>query len=105
MLFCSISKTSNKAEAGSPLKSLQSLSISSNRITGLLIPACFTAEIIRPGIEPTYVLRCPTISDSSRTPPKEIRSNSKPIACAMDFAMELLPTPGGPTKQMTCPFI
>ena len=37
-LFCSGSRTSSRAEAGSPLKSLPTLSISSNKNTGSFLP-------------------------------------------------------------------
>ena len=46
-----------------------------------------------------YVRRWPRISDSSRTPPTEMRSNLRPIAAAIDLPSDVLPTPGGPTKQ------
>ena len=52
-----------------------------------------------------YVRRWPRISASSRTPPSEIRTSFRPSARAMDFASEVFPTPGGPTKQRICPFI
>ncbi len=32
-------------------------------------------------------------------PPKEIRVNLRPSARAMDLPSDVLPTPGGPTKQ------
>ncbi len=51
-----------------------------------------------PGIAPTYVRRWPRISASSRTPPTEMRANSRPRARAIDWPSEVLPTPGGPTK-------
>ena len=59
--------------------------------------------MIVPGIAPMYVRRCPRISDSSRTPPTEIRANFLPRARATDWPSEVLPTPGGPTKQRTGP--
>ncbi len=55
--------------------------------------------MIVPGIAPMYVRRWPLISDSSRTPPTEIRTNSRPSVRAIDCPSEVLPTPGGPTKQ------
>ena len=51
-LFCSGSRTSKRAEAGSPLKSLPTLSISSNKNTGSFLPAFFKREIILPGRAP-----------------------------------------------------
>ena len=99
VLFCAGSKTSRRADAGSPLKSEDNLSISSNSITGLLTFTFFKASIILPGIAPIYVLLWPLISDSSWTPPKEILSNSLFIALAIDLPSEVLPTPGGPTRH------
>ena len=104
VLFCSPSNTSSSAEEGSPWISEASLSISSNSSKGLLLPACLMAEMMRPGIAPTYVLRWPRISASSWTPPREIRESFRLVALATDMAMEVLPTPGGPTRQSTCPF-
>ena len=46
-----------------------------------------------------YVRRWPRISASSRTPPKDARTNLRFIALAIDEANDVLPTPGGPTKQ------
>ena len=37
--------------------------------------------------------------DSSRTPPSDMRTNSRPVALAIDLPSEVLPTPGGPTRQ------
>src|SRR5574341_1116434 len=39
------------------------------------------------------------MSASSRAPPNEMRTYLRPVARAMDFAMDVLPTPGGPTKS------
>ena len=103
--FCSGSRTSSRAEEGSPLKSLPILSISSMSITGLLVPACFIFCIILPGRAPTYVRLCPLISASSRSPPRDILTNLRPIVFAIDFPNEVLPTPGGPTRHITCALI
>ena len=54
---------------------------------------------MRPGIAPTYVFRCPRISASSLTPPREIRTYFLCKAFDSDFAMEVFPVPGGPTRQ------
>ena len=59
--------------------------------------------MIEPGIEPMYVRRWPRISDSSRTPPTERRTNFRPSAFAIEWPSEVLPTPGGPTKQRIWP--
>ncbi len=41
-----------------------------------------------------YVRRCPRISASSRTPPRDMRTNFRPVAFAIDLPSEVLPTPG-----------
>ena len=102
-LFCSGSNSSKSAAAGSPRQSLPILSISSSRNTGFILLALLIPWIMRPGIEPIYVLRWPRISLSSRTPPKDIRTNLRPMARAMDLAKEVFPTPGAPAKQSTGP--
>src|SRR6201995_1699426 len=61
------------------------------------------ARTSRPGSAPTYVLRCPRISASSRTPPKATRTNFRPSARATDSPSEVLPTPGGPVSAITAP--
>ena len=58
-----------------------------------------------PGIDPTYVRLCPRISASSFMPPSDMRENFRPMARAMDFPSDVLPTPGGPTKQSIGPFM
>ena len=50
-----------------------------------------------------YVLLWPLISASSRIPPREILANSLPVALAIDLPKDVLPTPGGPTKQRIVP--
>ncbi len=50
--FCSGSRTSSNADDGSPLMSLESLSISSSSRSGLALPARLMASIMRPGIAP-----------------------------------------------------
>jgi hypothetical protein len=75
------------------------LSISSIMNTGLFEPASRSARMITPGSAPMYVRRCPRISASSLTPPALMRSNLRPIAAAIERPSEVLPTPGGPTKQ------
>ena len=59
--------------------------------------------MIVPGIAPMYVRRWPRISASSRTPPTEMRTNLRPSVRAIDWPSEVLPTPGGPTKQRIGP--
>ena len=72
-------------------------------MTGFTVPAFFIDWMIRPGRAPTYVRRWPRISASSRTPPRLSRTNLRPMARAMDWPSEVLPTPGGPTKQRIGP--
>ena len=61
--------------------------------------------IIFPGNEPIYVLLWPLISASSLTPPRAILMYCLPVAVAIDFPKDVLPTPGGPTKHNIGPFI
>ena len=99
-MFCSGSNTSSSAEAGSPFTLIPiTLSISSRINTGFDDLAFFMFCIIRPGIAPMYVLRCPRISASSLKPPNAIRTYLRLSAEAIDFPREVFPTPGGPTKH------
>ena len=50
-----------------------------------------------------YVRRWPRISASSRMPPSDMRTNSRPIARAMDSPIEVLPVPGGPIRVRIAP--
>ena len=50
-----------------------------------------------------YVRRWPRISASSRTPPSDMRTNSRPIARAIDSPIEVLPVPGGPISVRIAP--
>ena len=45
--------------------------------------------MMRPGIAPMYVRRCPRNSASSRTPPSDIRSNCLPNARAIEHTEEI----------------
>ena len=99
-MFCSGSKTSSKLLAGSPFISLVILSISSIKKTGFLDSHFLNALIILPGLAPIYVLLWPIISAGSFTPPTEILANFLLVAIAIDFASDVLPTPGGPTRQI-----
>ena len=83
--FCSGSSTSSSAAAGSPRKSVDILSTSSSRNTGLFEPAFFSDWMILPGSAPMYVRRWPRISASSRTPPSDSRTNLRPVARAIDL--------------------
>ncbi len=78
---------------------MPSLSISSSMSTGFLVPARRSPWTICPGSAPMYVRRWPRISASSRMPPSEMRWNFRPSARAIDRPSDVLPTPGGPTKQ------
>ena len=42
---------------------------------------------------------CPRSSDSSRSPPSDMRMYFLPRALAMDLPNEVFPTPGGPTRH------
>ena len=50
-----------------------------------------------------YVRRWPRISASSRTPPSDMRTNSRPVARAIDSPIEVLPVPGGPISVRIAP--
>ncbi len=50
-----------------------------------------------------YVRRCPRISASSRTPPSDMRTNSRPVARAIDSPIDVLPVPGGPIRVRIAP--
>ncbi|MPM88209.1 hypothetical protein SDC9_135310 [bioreactor metagenome] len=100
--FCSGSSTSSSADDGSPRKSEPNLSISSIKINGLFAPHCFIFWMMRPGSAPTYVRLWPRISASSCIPPSDMLMNFRPIVRAIERPSEVLPTPGGPTKQITC---
>ena len=96
--FCSGSSTSSSAAAGSPRKSVDILSISSSRNTGLFVPAFFSDWMSLPGSAPMYVRRWPRISASSRTPPSERRTNLRPVARAMSLRERRLADAGRPDE-------
>ena len=54
---------------------------------------------------PIYVFLWPLISASSRKPPKDILMYFRPKDSATDFPSDVLPTPGGPYKQIIGDFI
>ena len=72
-------------------------------ITGFIVPASRRARTSRPGSAPMYVRRWPRISASSRTPPSDMRTNSRPVARAIDSPIEVLPVPGGPIRVRIAP--
>ena len=72
-------------------------------ITGFIVPASRSARTRRPGSAPMYVRRWPRISASSRTPPSDIRTNSRPSARAIDSPIDVLPVPGGPISVRIAP--
>ena len=88
---------------GSPRQSAPTLSTSSSMITGFIVPASRRARTSRPGSAPMYVRRWPRISASSRTPPSDMRTNSRPVARAIDSPIEVLPVPGGPIRVRIAP--
>ena len=59
--------------------------------------------MIRPGIAPIYVRRCPRISASSRIPPSETLTYLRSSAFAMLAPILVLPVPGAPTKHRIDP--
>ena len=81
------------------------MSISSSTIRGLQLPACWMPAMMRPGMEPMYVLRWPRISASSWMPPRDTRTSFRPVAWATLMAMLVLPVPGGPTRQSRPPLM
>ena len=50
-----------------------------------------------------YVRRWPRISASSRMPPSDMRTNSRPVARAIDSPIDVLPVPGGPISVRIAP--
>ena len=66
--------------------------------TGFTVPARFIIWMICPGKAPISASVAADLA-SSRTPPRESRTNFRPVARAIELASEVLPTPGGPTKQ------
>ena len=84
---------------GSPRQSAPTLSTSSSMITGFIVPASRSARTSRPGSAPMYVRRWPRISASSRTPPSDMRTNSRPVARAIDSPIDVLPVPGRPDER------
>ncbi len=67
--------------------------------TGFFVPAFWMPWMILPGRAPTYVLRCPRISASSRTPPRLIRTYFLPSASAMLFPRLVFPGAGRSRKE------
>ena len=74
-------------------------------ITGLDEFAFIIPFIIRPGIAPIYVLRCPRISASSCTPPNDMRTYFRFKADAIERPNDVFPTPGGPYRHTIGDFI
>src|SRR5439155_1343780 len=101
--FCAGSSTSSSAAEASPRQSAPTLSTSSSMITGFIVPASRRARTSRPGNAPMYVRRWPRISASSRTPPSDIRTNSRLSARAIDSPTDVLPVPGGPIRVRIAP--
>ena len=61
--------------------------------------------MITPGSAATYVLLCPLSSASSLIPPSDILVNYFPSDLAIDLAIDVFPTPGGPCKQTIFPLV
>mmetsp|Transcript_32840 Transcript_32840/g.94241 ORF Transcript_32840/g.94241 Transcript_32840/m.94241 type:complete len:209 (-) Transcript_32840:1557-2183(-) len=101
--FCAGSRTSNKADDGSPRKSLPNLSTSSIKMTGFATFVILRAWMIFPGIAPMYVRLWPRISATSDKPPTEKRKSFLSRARATLLPIEVFPTPGGPTRHMIFP--
>src|ERR1044071_7498871 len=59
--------------------------------------------MMRPGIAPTYVRRCPRMSASSRAPPNATRTYSRPNAFAIAFAFDVFPPPRRPAPPRQWP--
>ena len=72
-------------------------------MTGLFDLALINALMMTPGRAATYVLLWPLSSASSCMPPKDTLVNYLPRDLAIDLAMEVFPTPGGPWRQMMLP--
>ena len=77
--------------------------ISSSNMTGLFDLALIRAWTITPGIAATYVLLCPLNSASSFKPPRDTLVNYFPSDLAMDLAIDVFPTPGGPCRHIIFP--
>lgn len=74
------------------------------RITGFSTSTVFKALTILPGTAPTYVLLKPLRAEVSLSPPIEILWNCLPKDFAIDSPIDVLPTPGGPTKHKILPW-
>jgi hypothetical protein len=91
--------------AGSPRKSLPSLSISSSTTTGFMVPARLRALMMRPGNGPD--IGAPVAADlgliahATQADAHELAAQGP----AIDLPSEVLPTPGGPTRQRMGPFM
>lgn len=66
--------------------------------------ALIKALTMTPGRAATYVLLWPLNYASSCIPPKETLVNYLPNDFAMDLAIDVFPTPGGPWRQIMFPF-
>ena len=80
------------------------LSISSIRMSGFSVLVFFKAWTALPGMAPTYVLLWPFSSATSLRPPTLNRKNCRSRARAIERAIEVLPTPGGPLRQTILPW-
>ena len=56
-----------------------------------------------PGYAPIYVFLCPFKAEESFIPPNEIETNFLPNADAIELAIVVFPTPGGPIRHNIFP--
>ena len=97
-------RTSNNAAAGSPRKSIPILSISSKRKSGFLTPTLDIFEEFFQALN-QYKFFYALLFLIHLTPPRDILTNFLPVDFAIDSPREVFPTPGGPTRHKTGPFI
>ena len=79
------------------------LSISSNKINGQKLFPCTRASTILPGLALLNTVCVPRRNNASETPASDIFTQGLPIAFAIETAMDVLPTPGGPASSITAP--
>ena len=79
------------------------LSISSSKISGQKLLERTSASVIRPGLASLKIVWDPRKNRASDTPAREIFTHGRPMAAAMEAAIVVLPTPGGPVRRSTAP--
>jgi hypothetical protein len=91
-------KTSSSAALGSPRKSRPSLSTSSSKITGLIVPATLH-QLNDLAWQGTNVSTTMTADlRSSCTPPRASRTNLRPVAFAIDLPSDVFTNSRGSDK-------